>query len=127
MDLNPERLLSQLKILDSWIIKRNKIAKVYKQLIKSKNIFFQKKLKDVVSSYHLFVILVKSNKVNRDKIYKYLQKKKIHTNVHYIPIYRHPYYKKIGYLTKNFKNCEKYYKETLTLPIYPSLKKSSQS
>ena len=125
-DIQASLGISQLKRLNSWIIKRNKIAKIYKKLIKSKNIFFQKKLKDVVSSYHLFVILVKSNKVNRDKVYKYLQKKNIHTNVHYIPIYRHPYYKKIGYLTKNFKNCEKYYKETLTLPIYPSLKKNSQ-
>ena len=48
--------------------------------------------------------------------------KKIKLQVHYIPIYKHPYYKK---LFKNFRleNAEKYYLETFSIPIYYKIKK----
>ncbi len=126
-DIQASLGISQSAMLKKWINKRNNIAKYYKKKINSKNISFQALEKDVVSSYHLFVILIKNTKMNRDNVYQYLQKKKIFCNVHYIPIYRHPYYRNLGFKLNSFKNCEKYYKQTLTLPIYPSLKKSDQN
>ena len=42
-------------------------------------------------------------------------------NVHYIPIYRHPYYSKLGYDYSNFPESEKYYEEAISIPIYYGL------
>ena len=47
-------------------------------------------------------------------------------NLHYIPIYKHPFYKKFGFDPKDFKNSEYYYKHAITLPIHPKLKNSEQ-
>ena len=54
-----------------------------------------------------------------------LSSKNIFCNVHYIPIYRHPFYNKLGFNKKDYLNCEKYYQRTLTIPLYPELKKKS--
>ena len=43
------------------------------------------------------------------------------TNLHYIPIYKHPFYRYLGFKNYKLKNTEKYYKEALTLPLYYSL------
>ena len=42
-------------------------------------------------------------------------------NVHYIPVHRHPYYEKLGFKKNDFPVAERYYKETLSLPMYPSI------
>ena len=78
------------------------------------------------SSYHLFVIKLSLNKSKnlRDKLYNFLRKNGIFTNLHYIPIYRHPYFKKFNFKINNFSNTENYYKNALSLPMYNSLKKN---
>ena len=62
----------------------------------------------------------------RKKIYNSLKKNRINTNFHYIPIYRHTYYKKFNFKKSNYKNSEKYYQEAMTLPLYYDLKKKDQ-
>ena len=46
--------------------------------------------------------------------------------MHYMPIYRQPFYKKNGYDIQKFKESEKYYSEAISIPIYPALKKDQQ-
>ena len=76
------------------------------------------------SSYHLFTVrlTVKKNNNLRDKLYKFLKKNGIFSNLHYIPLYRHPYFKRFNFKINKFPNTENYYKNTLSLPIYFSLK-----
>ena len=63
---------------------------------------------------------------NYDKIFNYLRKKRIYVNLHYLPVHKQPYYKKIKYLkNKKFKISEKYSKSALSLPIYPGLSKKN--
>ena len=45
----------------------------------------------------------------------------IYCNVHYIPVYWHPYYEKLGYKKGLCPNAEKLYQEMMSLPIYYSL------
>ncbi len=73
---------------------------------------------------HLFIIRV--NKSLRKSLYNNLKKSGINTNLHYIPIYRHSYYKQNKLQKKNFKNAEIYYREAMTLPLYFDLKKKDQ-
>jgi len=124
-DIQASLGISQIKNLNKWIIKRNQIASYYQKKLNSKYISFQEVKGKITSSYHIFVILINHPKINRNKVYRYLQSKKIFCNVHYIPIYRHPFYKKLGFNKKKYLNCEKYYQRTLTIPLYPELKKKS--
>ena len=103
---------------------RDKISKIYKKYLNTNNLTFQKLIKNRKSSLHLFIIRVKSSK--RNLINTELRKNNINTNLHYIPIYRHSFYRKYGFKYSDFINAEKYYKEAISLPMYCGLKKNTQ-
>ena len=70
--------------------KRNEIFNTYVSELKNFPIKFQKIDKKKISSFHLIIIIVE--KKIRNKLFKYLRSKKIKTNIHYIPIFYHPFY-----------------------------------
>ena len=121
--------ISQLKKVNKWLLYRNKLAKNYQKKLKNLPIEFFSSKKEFYSSYHLFIIQILKNKkgLTRDNLFKYLHKKNIQTNVHYIPIHTHPFYKKLGFKSKNFPNAEHYYKNCLSLPMHVALKFSDQN
>ena len=84
---------------------------------------FQKIIDHSYSSYHLLSLRIKTDQVQQKKRYFFdnLLRMGIGVNLHYIPIYRQPYYSKFGFNYKNFPNAEKYYDQTITLPLYPNL------
>lgn len=112
--------LSQLKKLKSFVNKRNKIAQLYKEKLNNEFFQFQEINENCKSSYHLFTILCK-NKKHRAAAYEQLKVSGIGTNIHYIPIYRHPYYKQWNFKYDNFPASEDYYERCLSLPIFPDL------
>ena len=86
---------------------------------------FQKHEKNSYSTNHLFIIKV--NKNIHKALFNNLRKKKIYVQLHYIPIYRQPYYKKkFNFNLKNFKNSEDYYSRAISIPIYFSLTHKKQ-
>ena len=112
--------ISQLSNLKHWINVRNKIAKEYNKrlsLLPIKTPLISNKSK---SSFHLYVIILK-NKKNRDGLFNFLKNKKIQCNLHYIPLYRHPYYKIKKKNFSKYYNSEVYYKCALTLPMHPGI------
>jgi dTDP-4-amino-4,6-dideoxygalactose transaminase len=120
--------ISQLRKINSFIKERNKLARNYKKLL-SKNscISYQKNsLKNTVSSYHLFVIRLRSKKYSQVQAFNFMKKNGINVNLHYIPVYLHPYYKNLGFKSGLCPEAEQYFKETMTLPLYPGLKYSDQ-
>ena len=62
------------------------------------------------------------NKKIRDKLFNYLRKNNIKVNIHYIPIFYHPFYskKKFNY---NLNSIE-YYDTAISLPAYFDIEKS---
>ena len=56
----------------------------------------------------------------RKEIFDRLREKGYLVNVHYIPIYKHPYYS-ADFDSNNFPNSEEYYSKAISLPIFPSL------
>jgi UDP-4-amino-4,6-dideoxy-N-acetyl-beta-L-altrosamine transaminase len=113
---------SQLERIKKFVKIRNNFAKKYVEKLKKLPISFQKIEKDNLSSYHLFIIVIKDNRFSRNKLFYKLKSKGINSNVHYIPIYKHSFYKQLGFKNTNFKITEKYYKSCLSLPIFPGLK-----
>ena len=116
--------ISQLKKLDKFIEKRRKIANIYtKQLSKVDNIILPIEKKHVKSSWHLYYVRLKNPKKRR-VVFDKLQKFGIGVQVHYIPVYRHPYYReRLGTLKDGYPKAEAYYRTTITLPIFPTLTK----
>ena len=111
--------MSQMDRLDSFVKRRREIAGLYKDGFSDmKDIICLSEREYAASSWHIFPIRVKED---RDIVFNRLQSKGIGSNVHYIPIYLHPYYKKLGYRKGLCPKAEKYFKETLTLPLYPGM------
>jgi len=114
--------LSQMDKLDNFVRRRRKIAQFYKEAFRdTKEIRCLDEKDYIESSWHIFPIRVRKN---RDKIFDSLRNKGIGVNVHYIPIYYHPYYQKLGYKKGLCPKAERYYKETITLPLYPQMSDS---
>lgn len=118
---------SQLKKLKVFVAKRSEIAKRYHRAFRS--------LKERIrtpyvpayarSSWHLYIMRINPRKrieEKRRKIFDYLRKSGIGTQVHYIPVYWHPYYQGLGYKKGMCPVAEEYYKSALSIPLFYSLK-----
>ena len=96
--------ISQLKKLKAFIKKRRLLAKRYDLAFKnSTNISLIQQDYRKISSHHLYVISVnfKKMKINKAKFVKELMKKNIITQVHYMPIFLHPFYANKKTTTRN--------------------------
>ena len=123
-DIHAALGLSQLDKVNKFIKKRNLISKKYKKELNKLPIEFQKEKKGFLSTKHLEIILVPST--IHKKLFYFLRKKKIFVNLHYIPLYKHPYYKmKIN--LKSFLNSEMYYSRALSIPCYYGFTNAKQN
>ena len=78
--------------------------------------------KSSITHWHLFPILLNENYINyKKKLFLYLKKKKIYCQVHYVPVYKHPIYKKNYDKVLNY-NSEIFYKKVLSLPFHTKIK-----
>ncbi len=119
-DINAALGISQLKNLDEWIRIRNEYADFYFDRLKDiEQIELPGICDDRLCAYHLFVIKVKPDR--RRYVYDSLREAGIGANVHYIPIYHQPYYRRTGRY-KPLEMTEKYYSRILTIPLCPALK-----
>ncbi len=115
--------LSQMKRLDEFVKKRHHIYSKYLELLANIDLITPKLESNSYSSLHLFIIRINKNIMgsNRNGIFERFRANGVLVNIHYIPIYSQPYYKKIGYKASDFPEAEKYYREAISLPIYPGL------
>ncbi len=120
--------LSQIKRLDDYIKIRHNIAKRYNKEFESLLIKTQQQLPGVYSSFHLYSACFKENNNSeiQKNIYDTLRENGIAVNVHYIPVHRHPYYENLGFKKEDFPEAEQFYREAISLPIYPSLSNQQQ-
>ena len=121
--------LSQLKKLDSFLYLRRAIAKRYDDFFSKTD--FIKPLYDFTnnSSYHLYVIKIDFEKLNitkKDFVLK-MREKNIGLQLHYIPINKQPYYRNLGYGNEITPIMDEYYKEAISLPVYPNLSVDEQN
>lgn len=116
--------ISQLKKIDCFIKKRQKIAGDYLKIFQdNKDINTIIIPDDRTSAWHLFPIRLSDQLTKHKKeLIEKLHEKGIMVQVHYIPIHLHPYYrKKFGYKEGDFPNAEKFYHQEISLPIFPGI------
>ena len=121
--------VSQMNRLDSFIQKRHEIFDRYNEYFQDLPVIKTPwQNKDSYSSLHLYVIRVDNSKskMNHNALFNYLRDNNIGVNIHYIPIYRQPFYSKLGFNFSDFPESEKYYSEAISIPIYPDLEEKSQ-
>ena len=116
--------ISQMKKIDKFINRRRNIAYKYnRSLQKFKNIELLGNDKMHLSAHHLYPIKIKFENINlsRNELMIKLRELGIMTQVHYLPIQLHPYYKKLGYTTEQTPDALNFYFQILSIPIYPTL------
>lgn len=123
-DLQSALGTSQMNKIDEFIKRRRQIVKVYNESFKD--------VKEIVtpfesdfsnSGWHIYVIQLKPDLLTgmRNQIFEALQAENIGVNVHYIPVYWHPYYRELGYEKGICPNAEELYENMITLPLFPSM------
>ncbi len=108
---------SQLKKLPHWIDIRNYLASEYDKAFARSDVRPLVKNKDILHAYHLYVVRVE----DRDVKFKKLREAGIGVNVHYMPVYLHPYYQRLGYEKGLCPVAEKVFNEILTLPLWANM------
>ena len=111
----------QISRLPHFVEKRNKLAQLYKNKLSNLPIKFQLVSKSALSSYHLFTIELKEKRFKRDVLYTFLKDNQIASQVHYIPLYKHPIYKTYGFKNNYCKNAETYFSSCLSIPLHQKL------
>ena len=114
--------MSQLKRADEGLKRRKEIAAVYKKAFDGAA--FVKGQSGVVEghAYHLYVVEVE----DRKGLINYLREQNIFAQVHYIPVHFMPYYRQFGWKEGDMPNAENYYKNCLSIPMYPTLTEKEQ-
>ncbi|ADI37720.1 uncharacterized protein MJ1066 [Waddlia chondrophila 2032/99] len=120
--------LSQLGRLDAFAEKRRVLVKRYRQQLKGLpylSLFTD--CADEDTCFHLMVVQIDFEALGktREGLVEALEQKGIGTQVHYIPIYRHPFFKKkIKDVSAYFPNMEAYYSRALSLPLFAEMEES---
>ncbi|WP_457628037.1 UDP-4-amino-4,6-dideoxy-N-acetyl-beta-L-altrosamine transaminase [Persephonella sp.] len=115
--------ISQLKKLDRFVKRRREIARKYAEVFDGNPYFDLPVEKDYAfHSYHLFPVKLKEPYIGKKKeIFSGLRTEGIEVQVHYIPVYRHPYYREAGYSDTFCPVAEDFYRREISLPVYYSL------
>ncbi len=128
-DIHAALGLSQMQRLDEFVIKRHAIAKRYDQILSCLPVVTPWQHPDSYSSYHLYVIRLKLGEMSQThrQAYDAMQAACINVNLHYIPVYRQPYYEKMGFSAGYCLEAEQYHKQALSIPMYPMLTDAEQA
>jgi UDP-4-amino-4,6-dideoxy-N-acetyl-beta-L-altrosamine transaminase len=125
-DLQAALGLSQLQRLEEFHARRHAIARRYDVLLEGLPVTTPWQHPDAVSGMHLYVIrLTRAGRTHRE-VFDALRAAGIGVNVHYIPVYRQPYYERMGFRAADFPEAERYYAQALSLPMYPDLTDQQQ-
>ena len=116
--------LSQLRKIDEFIKRRREIVKKYNDAFENVDEIITPFHPDYVNpSWHLYVIQLNLEKlsVNRKKVFDELRKNGLGVQVHYIPVYFHPCYQKLGYKKGLCPNTEWLYERIISIPLFPKM------
>lgn len=116
--------ISQLNKLEGFIDRRKEIVQKYNEAFERLEGLILHKNEDYSDTVnHLYVLKLDLPKLTADRkeIYNALIAENIGVNVHYIPVYWHPYYQKLGYQKGLCPKAEELYHAIITIPLFPAM------
>ncbi len=120
---------SQLRKLEAFIARRNEIADTYRDLLGEIEGLELPPAAQAGSrhAYHLFVVRCVRGAETRRRLYDGLHERGILAQVHYMPVYLHPWYRRtFGYREGLCPEAERLYEGCLSLPCFPALAEDEQ-
>lgn len=128
-DIQAALALSQLGKIDNFVTRRRELAARYDNALSGDTALRPAQLAGRnASAHHLYPVRIDFSKAGmpRTEFMGQLRERGIGSQVHYIPVYRHPYYQSLGYRPGTCPCAEDYYREALSLPLYFTLSNGEQ-
>lgn len=115
--------LSQCDRIDQYVARRHEIATAYDEMLEALPVVRPWRAPDSYSAFHLYVIRLRLNVIapSHAEVFASLREQGIGVNLHYIPLYRQPYFKDKGFCEGDCPEAERYYGEAISLPIFPTM------
>lgn len=119
---------SQLHRVGDYVARRHELAARYDHLLATFPLMTPWQHPDSYSGRHLYVIRLKPGVAGKGhrQVFTELRDGGIGVNLHYIPVYRQPYYQRLGFAVGMCPEAEKYYEEAITLPLFPTMSEEQQ-
>lgn len=120
--------LSQMRRLDEFVAQRHAIDQRYGELFANLPVAIPWQHPDCFSALHLYVVRLRQTARggSHRQVFESMRAAGIGVNLHYIPVYRQPYYESMGFKQGHCPEAERYYAEAISLPMYPGLTQAQQ-
>jgi UDP-4-amino-4,6-dideoxy-N-acetyl-beta-L-altrosamine transaminase len=127
-DLQAALGLSQLARIEALVARRHEVAARYDRLLAGLPVLTPWRHPDAYSALHLYVIRLQLDRIARShrEVFDAMRHAGIGVNLHYIPVHTQPYYRAMGFREGDFPEAERYYREAITLPMFPDLSEADQ-
>ena len=128
-DLQAALGVSQMKRLDAYITRRHDIAARYNLELSDLPLTLPKQANYGHSAFHLYVIRLDLSAIaplTHAQVFQALRDRGIFVNLHYIPVHTQPYYQAMGFTWGDFPHAEAYYKNAISIPMYPTMTDDAQ-
>ena len=123
--------LSQFRKLDTFLARRRALVHAYDQAFAAFTHVrpAQPTSTRDLSGHHLYVVRIDfaAAGVTRAHLMQHLRTRQIATQVHYIPVASHPFYRSLGMRPEDYPNAQRYYEEALSIPLYYDLTDDEQA
>jgi len=124
--------ISQMDRLDEYVTRRNQLAQRYDELLADLPLTTPWQHPDCYSARHLYVIRLHLESIQRShkEVFENLRENGIGVNLHYIPVHTQPYYRNLAQKMEikygNYPEAEAYYREAISLPLFPKMSEEQQ-
>ncbi|WP_295089941.1 UDP-4-amino-4,6-dideoxy-N-acetyl-beta-L-altrosamine transaminase [Ruminococcus sp.] len=129
-DIQAALISSQMKKIDMFKSRRQSIVKRYDEAFSEiDGIIVQKEIPESDTCRHLYIIRLDFEKIKctRRQFFDAMSAENIQCQIHYVPVYFFPYYRKLGYVKGICPNAEEVYKSIMSIPLYPKMTDSDVS
>ena len=123
-DFQAALLLSQLNKLPKFAARRREIVERYdREFLQMKELVVQREIPESDTTRHLYILRLNLDRLRCDRrqFFDALYAENTCPQVHYLPVYWHSYYEKLGYEKGLCPNAEKFYEEVMSIPLYYGL------
>ncbi len=128
-DIQCALALSQLAKLNSFVARRNTLAGCYDREFLGNDLIKPAQAVDKSNSgHHLYPVRIKFSNIGKSRklVMNQLLEAGIATQIHYIPVPFHPFYRNLGFKPDDYPNAMKFYREALSIPLFFDLSGKEQ-